>query len=42
MLTRTSSEVLGSQCLVNEAAHMDWYIVDTAMNMFYAGRAVGK
>ena len=41
MLTRTSNDILGSQCLINEAAQMDWYIVDTAMNLFYANRAVG-
>lgn len=41
MLTRTSNDILGSQCLINEAAQVDWYIVDTAMNLFYANRAVG-
>jgi hypothetical protein len=41
MLTRTSNDILGSQCLINEAAQVDWYIVDTAMNIFYANRAVG-
>ncbi|MBE6085520.1 MAG: glycosyltransferase family 61 protein [Selenomonas ruminantium] len=41
MLTRTSNDVLGSQCLLNEASNVDWYIVDTAMNLFYANRAVG-
>ncbi|MBE6102565.1 MAG: glycosyltransferase family 61 protein [Selenomonas ruminantium] len=41
MLTRTSADVLDSQCLVNEASQVDWYIVDTAMNMFYASRSVG-
>ncbi len=41
MLTRTSHEILDSQCLVNEAAQVDWYIVDTAMNLLYASRGVG-
>lgn len=41
MLTRTTNDILGSQCLINEAAQVDWYIVDTAMNIFYANRAVG-
>lgn len=41
MLTRTSNDILGSQCLINAASQVDWYIVDTAMNLFYANRAVG-
>lgn len=41
MLTRTSNDILASQCLINEASQVDWYIVDTAMNLFYANRAVG-
>lgn len=41
MLTRTNNDILDSQCLINEASQVEWYIVDTAMNLFYANRAVG-
>ncbi len=41
MLTRTSDEVLVPQCIINVASQVDWYIVDTAMSLFYANRSAG-
>lgn len=39
MLTRTHNDILGSQCLINEASGVDWYIVDTAINLNYGNCA---
>lgn len=41
MLTRTSHEVLVAQCLVNEAAQADWYIIDASQNFLYGERNHG-
>ncbi|MBQ7478364.1 MAG: glycosyltransferase family 61 protein [Selenomonadaceae bacterium] len=41
MLTRVNDDTLASQCLVNEASGIDWYIVDVSMNFLYAHRAYG-
>ena len=41
MLTRTAQDTLGSQCLINEAAQLQWNIVDVSMNFLYANRAYG-
>ncbi|SDP29205.1 Predicted O-linked N-acetylglucosamine transferase, SPINDLY family [Selenomonas ruminantium] len=41
MLTRTSSDTLLAQCLVNEASAVDWYIVDVSMNFLHVSRSYG-
>lgn len=41
MLTRTSHEVLVAQCLINEAAQADWYIIDASQNFLYGERNHG-
>ena len=41
MLTRTNDEVLVAQCLVNEAAQADWYLIDTSQNFLYGDRTNG-
>lgn len=41
MLTRTSHDVLVAQCLINEAAQADWYIVDASQNYLYGNRSHG-
>ena len=41
MLTRTSDEVLVAQCLVNEAAQADWYLIDASQNFLYGDRTNG-
>ena len=41
MLARTSDEVLVAQCLVNEAAQADWYIIDASQNFLYGDRTCG-
>ena len=41
MLTRTSDNVLVAQCLINEAAQADWYIIDVSQNFLYGNRSYG-
>ena len=41
MLTRTGTDTLGSQCLVNNASGVDWRIVDVSLNFLYASRSLG-
>lgn len=41
MLTRTGTDTLGSQCLVNNASGVDWRIVDVSLNFLYAKRSLG-
>ncbi|SEA23144.1 O-linked N-acetylglucosamine transferase family protein [Selenomonas ruminantium] len=41
MLTRTGTDTLLSQCLVNEAAAIDWVIVDVSMSFLHADRSYG-
>lgn len=41
MLTRTSDDVLVAQCLINEAAQADWYIIDASQNFLYGDRSHG-
>lgn len=41
MLARTNHEVLVCQCLINEAAQADWYIVDASQNFLYGERNRG-
>ena len=41
MLTRTGTDTLGAQCLVNNASGVDWRIVDVSLNFLYASRSLG-
>lgn len=41
MLARNNHEVLICQCLINEAAQADWYIVDASQNFLYGERNRG-
>ena len=41
MLTRTGTDTLLSQCLVNEASGVDWCIVDVSMSFLHAARSYG-
>ena len=41
MLARTCDEVLICQCLINDAAQADWYIVDVSQNFLYGERNRG-
>lgn len=41
MLTRTGTDTLGAQCLVNNASGVDWCIVDVSLNFLYASRTMG-
>lgn len=41
MLTRTGTDTLMSQCMVNEASGVDWCIVDVSMNFLHTARSYG-
>ncbi len=41
MLTRTNDEVLVAQCLINEVARADWYLVDVSQNFLHGDRVSG-
>lgn len=41
LLARVDDDVLTSQCLVNEASGVDWYIVDVSLNFLFASRTYG-